>query len=41
MLFESFYDKGEYFSLDDVKITMKTMFAMYKSASEGGKEIKL
>lgn len=41
MLFESIYDKGEYFSLDDVKITMKTMFAMYKSAKSGGIEVNI
>ena len=41
MLFESFYDKGEIVSLESVKTTMKTMFAMYKSAKNGGIEVNI
>ena len=41
MLFESFYDKGERVSLASVKTTMKTMFAMYKSAKSGGVEVNI
>ena len=39
MLFERVYDKGEYFSLHDVSDTMKTVFAIYKSAKNGGESI--
>ena len=41
MLFESIYDKGEYFSLSSVRTTMKTMFAMYKSAKSGGIKVNI
>lgn len=40
-LFENFYDKGEYFSPHDITNTMLTMFSMYESAKENGKEIKI
>ena len=41
LLFEKIYDKGEYFSLDDVSDTMKTVFAIYKSARNGGVEVNI
>ena len=41
MLFKMIYDKGEYFSLDDVSDTMKTVFAIYKSAKSGGVEVNI
>ena len=34
-------DGGEYFSLNDIKNTMKTMFAIYESAKNGGTEINI
>ena len=38
-LIKRFYDSGEYFSLNDVKNTMYTMFAMYESAQCNAKTI--
>lgn len=40
-LIQKYYHDGEYFSLNDIKNTLKTMFAMYESAKNGGKEITL
>lgn len=40
-LIRRFYDKGEYFSPESVQDTMDAMFAMYESASHGGKEISI
>lgn len=37
-LIKNFYDKGEYFSPLDVENTMRTVFAIYKSAEFGGAE---
>ena len=34
-LFRKYYDGGEYFSLQDVKNTMHTVFAIYESAKNG------
>ena len=41
MLIRKFYDFGEYFTLDDVAMTMNTVFAMYKSAENGGVEVNI
>lgn len=41
MLFENYYDKGERFTLSSVRTTMKALFSMYKSAKNGGVEVKL
>jgi len=38
-LFRNYYEKGEYYSPLDIKNTMHTLFAMYESAKENGKEI--
>ena len=40
-LIKRFYDSGEYFSLDDVKNTIYTMFAMYESAQFSSKSIEI
>ena len=40
-LLARYYDEGKYYSLGDIKNTMKTMFAIYESAKNGGTEIKL
>lgn len=40
-LIKRFYDSGEYFSLDDVKNTMNTMFAMYESAQFNAKSVEI
>ena len=40
-LFGSFYEGNEYFSPLDIKNTMHTLFAMYESAKNGGKEIEI
>lgn len=40
-LIKNFYDAGEYFSLADAENTMYTMYAMYESAAEGGKEVSV
>ncbi len=40
-LIKDFYDRGVYFSLEDVQPTMECAFAMYDSAKLGGKELKL
>ncbi len=37
-LIKDFYDRGVYFSLQDVKRTMDCVFAMYDSARQGGRE---
>lgn len=37
-LIKNFYDKGEYFSPVDAENTMRTIFAIYKSAKFGGAE---
>lgn len=41
VLVKRYYDGGEYFSLNDIKNTMKTMFAIYESAKNGGTEINI
>ncbi len=38
-LLKEYYDYGKYFSVFDSANTMKTVFAMYESAKQGGKEI--
>lgn len=38
-LFKEYYENGEYYSPLDIKNTMHTLFAMYKSAKNGGCEI--
>ena len=38
-LLKEYYDHGKYFSVFDLANTMKTVFAMYESARQGGKEI--
>lgn len=40
-LIKRYYDSGEYFSLDDVKNTMYTMFAMYESANCNAKNTEI
>ena len=40
-LIADYYDKNRYFSLESIKNTMETLFAMYESARENGKEILL
>lgn len=40
-LIKDFYDRGVYFSVQDVKTTMDCVFAMYDSARVGGKEIAI
>lgn len=40
-LIANYYDENKYFSILDVKNTMDTLFAMYESARENGKEIIL
>lgn len=40
-LVKNYYDFDKYFSLCDVKNTMDTMFAIYESAKQNGKEIIL
>ena len=40
-LFESYYERGKYYSPLDIKDTMHTLFAMYESAKKGGQEIVL
>ena len=40
-LIKRYYDDGEYFSLRDIKNTMKTMFAIYESAKNGGIKISI
>ena len=38
---KNFYDKGEYFGIKDGENTMNTMFAMYESAKNNGKEVQI
>ena len=38
-LLRQYYDHGKYFSVSDSENTMRTVFAMYESAKQGGKEI--
>lgn len=40
-LFKNYYEKCEYYSPLDIKNTMYTLFAMYESAKENGKEIEI
>lgn len=40
-LIVDYYDKNKYFSLGNIKNTMDTLFAMYDSANQNGKEILL
>lgn len=40
-LLKRYYDKNEFFSLSDAENTMKTLFAMYDSAKNGGKQIDI
>jgi len=40
-LIKDFYDRGVYFSVQDVKTTMDCVFAMYDSARVGGKELAI
>ena len=40
-LLVNFYDKGEYFNIEDAENTMYTMYSMYDSAKNGGKEVNI
>ena len=40
-LIRDYYDNGVYFNAKDIQNTMNTMFALYESAANGGKEINL
>ena len=40
-LFRNLYEQNEYFTVFDAENTMKTVYAMYKSAKNGGKEINI
>ena len=40
-LLYNFYEKGEYFSIEDAENTMYTLYAMYDSARENGKELNV
>lgn len=40
-LLKEYYDHGKYFTVFDSANTMKTVFAMYESAGQGGKEIHI
>ena len=38
-LLKEFYDEGKYFTINDAENTMNTLFAMYESAKNDGKEV--
>ena len=40
-LFKNYYENGKYFSPLDIKNTMYTLFAMYESAKNSGREISI
>ena len=40
-LLKRYYDEHKYFSVFDAENTMKTMFAMYESAKNGGREMNI
>ncbi len=40
-LMKKYCDEQQYFNVYDVRNTMETMFAMYESAKNGGKEVKV
>ena len=40
-LIRDYYDKDVYFNAKDIQNTMNTMFALYESAANGGKEINI
>lgn len=40
-IIKNFYDKGMYYNIKDAENTMNTLYAMYESAKNGGKEIML
>ena len=37
-LLRHYYDEGQYFHIEDARNTMETMYAMYKSAADGGRQ---